>query len=189
MGGGSMGGGNNGDGNGGSYGSNSAVSGSGEKRKHLSEDEELAAAIKASMEGASNDNDNDNDNDIIDSNDNNNTNTNSMAVDPAPAPTTTPQTMASLFSGPSPPEPTSGGSLVQFRLPTGKKSRRRFGSSATVRDMFVAAVGMDAEIQGGRDFVLTDTSSRPPRDLREFVEQGIEGMGLNGCAVSMRYLD
>jgi len=55
--------------------------------------------------------------------------------------------------------------------------------------MFVVAVGMDAEIQGGRDFVLTDTSSRPPRDLREFVEQGIEGTGLNGCAVFMRYLD
>ena len=58
-----------------------------------------------------------------------------------------------------------------------------------VRDMFVVAVGMDAEIQGGRDFVLTDTSSRPPRDLRKFVEQGIEGTGLNGCAVFMRYLD
>ncbi|GMI58655.1 hypothetical protein ScalyP_jg6322 [Parmales sp. scaly parma] len=150
--------------------------------------------------GANNDNDNFNDNFNYNdnnefSNDNSNTNTYSVAVDPAPAPapaptpTTTTQTMASLFSGPSPPEPTSGGSLVQFRLPTGNKYQRRFEPTATVRDMFVVAVGMDAEIQGGRDFVLTDTSSRPPRDLREFVEQGIEGTGLNGCAVFMRYLD
>jgi len=150
----------------------------------LTEDEQIAAALKASMENQD-ENSNDDDDEMMPEltrNGNGNGSGSENGVDRSR------KTMAEEFAGPTPLEPGASepGSRVKIRLADNSTVVRKFSKDALVRDIFVFIVSRGGD-NATKDFTLTDTSKRPPANLYNFLDTTLVEAGLVGAQVTMRY--
>lgn len=155
----------------------------------LTEEEQLQAAIRASMQddaGVDEENDND-DVEVVDgamvedekkpsANDNNAT-TNDDAGEDESKPSAFEKEILSMEVGD---EPTPGGNVarVQIRMPDGKRLVRKFGGDSPVKVIYAFVAQSNDEAKGGRAFELK--AKFPPQDLFANVDDGISSCGLNG---------
>ena len=148
----------------------------------LTEDEQIAAALKASMENQDENSNDDDDEMMPELTGNGNGSGSENGVDRSR------KTMAEEFAGPTPLEPGASepGSRVKIRLADNSTVVRKFSKDALVRDIFVFIVSRGGD-NATKDFTLTDTSKRPPANLYNFLDTTLVEAGLVGAQVTMRY--
>jgi len=148
----------------------------------LTEDEQIAAALKASMENQDENSNDDDDEMMPELTGNGNGSGSENGVDRSR------KTMAEEFAGPTPLEPGASepGSRVKVRLADNSTVVRKFSKDALVRDIFVFIVSRGGD-NATKDFTLTDTSKRPPANLYNFLDTTLVEAGLVGAQVTMRY--
>jgi len=158
----------------------------------MSEDEQLQAAMKASMEkggeGESQDQemadggDDDDEVEVVD------------AADMKPAAVKEEEEEAEAGSGSNfledlknvqlGDEPVTGARL-QLRMPDGKRKVRKFARTDTVKIIYAFLAQTVEEAAGGREFTLM--AGFPPRDLLADLDGTIESCKLSGEAITMRW--
>jgi hypothetical protein len=84
-------------------------------------------------------------------------------------------------------EPSTGGgedvSRVQIRMPDGKRLVRKFLSNSPVKFIYAFVAQSNDEARAGREFELK--AKFPPQDLLANVEDGIKSCGLDGEAINV----
>mmetsp|Transcript_42113 Transcript_42113/g.101585 ORF Transcript_42113/g.101585 Transcript_42113/m.101585 type:complete len:274 (+) Transcript_42113:356-1177(+) len=78
------------------------------------------------------------------------------------------------------------GARVMIRTPDGKRNVRRFDPSQTVKSIYAHFVQSSDEAKGGKDFILQE-SGLPPKDLVPDIDQTIEARNLSGAALTLRW--
>ena len=201
--------------NGGAAGGGFGMGGSGESRPakrpvhELSEQEQLEAAIRASMQDASGEQQSDDDDDddkvqVLDQNDNDdiigkskedetttksdggddNDNNNDDDEDESKLSPFEKEILSMTVLD----EPTTTGpniARVQFRMPDGKRLIRKFDGNAPVKIIYAFVAQLEAnneEAKSGKSFELK--AKFPPVDLLQFAEQSISSCGLSGEAIT-----
>ena len=184
-----LGGGGGGVGGGGGASSNEG-SGSHKRPYELTEEEQLQAAIRASMAesagGGGDDNEDDDDNlpplegDGKSGTTDNNTATKTDDDDSKPSAFV--QEILSMEVGD---EPTTGDNVarVQIRMPDGKRLVRKFDGNSPVKIIYAFVAQSNEEAKGGKAFELK--AKFPPQDLLASVEDSISGCGLSGEAINV----
>eukprot|EP00525_Craspedostauros_australis_P009832 CAMPEP_0198113796 /NCGR_PEP_ID=MMETSP1442-20131203/5369_1 /TAXON_ID= /ORGANISM="Craspedostauros australis, Strain CCMP3328" /LENGTH=209 /DNA_ID=CAMNT_0043770977 /DNA_START=406 /DNA_END=1032 /DNA_ORIENTATION=- len=174
----------------------------------LPEEDQLQAAMRASLQGnaaAGNDDDdddddmdmeedyeyNDGDSDVDDDNANAADEAaaaeNSAETDSKPSATEEAKPASlidELLKMDVPDEPASG-ARIQLRLPNGKRVVRKFNPSDTVRTVYLVCVHSNEEAKGGKDFKLM--AGFPPKDLIDDVDATVEACKLSGEVITMRW--
>jgi hypothetical protein len=158
----------------------------------MSEEEQLQAALRASMtDDGSEDNDGDDNNgdDLVDNDENGEANgENSPAkkqeVEKEP-------TMADRFQdvqvGDEAPANGVGAVRIAFRMPDGKRLVRRFIKADSIKLLYAFVLQHLPEAQAGRSFQLR--AGFPPKDLKASIESGtVESEGLAGGQVTVSLL-
>ena len=151
----------------------------------LTEDEQLQAAIRASMAedaaGGGDAEDNDDDVEILDCDDAKTDNAIEDTAEDESKPSPFEKEILSMEVGD---EPTSGTvARVQIRMPDGKRLVRKFGGESTVKLIYAFVAQNNEEAKGGRGFELK--AKFPPQDLFASVDDSISGTGLNGEAINV----
>jgi hypothetical protein len=81
-------------------------------------------------------------------------------------------------------EPTSGDiARVQIRMPDGKRLVRKFSASSPVKLIYAFVAQSNDEAKAGRGFELK--AKFPPQDMLANVEDGIKSCGLDGEAINV----
>ena len=148
--------------------------------QELSEDEQLQAAMRASMqEQDDNHDDDDQDEYVMDDDDDDEV----EVMDPPDSkPAATPSFRQELLALTVPDEPASGGARLQFRMPDGKRLVRKFAPTDTVRLLYAFVT------QTVPDDVVTDVvlmAGFPPRDLRDDLDKIVDEFA--GQAITVRW--
>merc|ERR1712232_673036 len=148
----------------------------------MSEDEQLQAAMKASLEESTHNsneidgaatkmdtenNDDDDDDDYVE------------VLESKP-----PSFLDELMSTHVGEEPTTG-ARIQFRMADGKRLIRKFSPSDCVKIIYAFVAQSNAEAQGGREFSLM--AGFPPSDLYNNIESTIENCKLSGETITVRW--
>lgn len=158
----------------------------------LTEEEQLQAAIRASMQGGDNE-------DVevdekpsaaADANSNDNATSDEMNAngnDDESKPSAFEQEILSMEVGD---EPTSGQNVarVQIRMPDGKRLVRKFGGESPVKIIyaFVAQHQQQSNNEGGEDGKAFELKAKfPPQDLFASIDDSISSCGLNGEAINV----
>jgi hypothetical protein len=101
-------------------------------------------------------------------------------------PAAVPSFIGELLEVSLPDEPAMG-PRVQFRMPDGKRVVRRFNSSDPVKALFAFLAQSNDEAKQGREFILM--AGYPPKDLRPDVDKTVEECQLSGQAITVRWKD
>ncbi|KAL3789246.1 hypothetical protein HJC23_002831 [Cyclotella cryptica] len=125
----------------------------------LSEEEQLQAAIQASIMDCSSDND--------------------------ARPSSLDRFQQEIVSMDIGDEPASGGARVQIRLPDGKRLIRKFSGEDPVKVIYAFVAQSSEEAKGGRSFGLK--AKFPPQDLYPLIESSISSCGLSGEAINVSW--
>lgn len=80
------------------------------------------------------------------------------------------------------------GARVMIRTPDGKRNVRKFDPSQTVKHIYAHFVQSNDEAKSGKEFSLQE-SGVPPKDLLTDIDQTIEARGLSGVALTLRWKD
>lgn len=78
------------------------------------------------------------------------------------------------------------GARVMIRTPDGKRNVRKFEMSQTVKSIYAHFVQSNDEAKGGKDFILQE-SGFPPKDLLPDIDQTIQARNLSGAALTLRW--
>lgn len=158
----------------------------------MSEDEQLQAAMKASMEKDSKSESQDQE--MADGDDNDDKAQVIDAADMKPAAVKVEDKEAEEESGSNfleelkcvqvDDEPANGARL-QLRMPDGKRKVRKFAATDSVRNIYAFLAQTVEEASGGREFTLM--AGFPPRDLLADLDGTIESCKLSGEAITMRW--
>lgn len=155
----------------------------------MSEDEQMKAAIQASIDEKNNDDDNDDDDDeieYIESDDDEVEVVDAPEMDTKPeavAEEKTPTLMDTMLGMTIPPEPAAG-ARIQIRMPDGKRVVRKFAGTDLVKIIY-AFVAQSNEANGDRELQLM--AGFPPRDLMESLDKSIDECSLKGESVTARW--
>lgn len=165
----------------------------------MSEEEQLQAAMRASMEdsGAAAEyeyemDSDDDDVEIVDASGANVENDskpkavekNEVAAAPAPAPQAPASMLDELVDFDIGDEPDKG-ARIQFRMPDGKRKIRKFDASNTVRHVYAFVAQSNPEGKNGKEFVLK--AGFPPKDLIGDIDNSIQAASLSGEAITVRW--
>lgn len=180
-------------------GSAAKASGSGLPAKRpmheMSEDEQLQAAMRASLEDvgggdeyeyAMDDDEDDDDVVVLDSPGKPKAvETKEEAPAPAaPAPKQPASMLEELVAFDIGGEPEKG-ARIQFRMPDGKRQIRKFDPSNSVRFLYAFVAQSNPEGSNGKEFVLK--AGFPPKDLIGDIDESIESCSLAGEAITVRW--
>jgi len=80
------------------------------------------------------------------------------------------------------------GARVMIRTPDGKRNVRRFDPHQTVKHIYAHFVQSNDDAKGGKDFILQEAGF-PPKDLLTDIDQTIEARNLSGAALNLRWKD
>ena len=155
----------------------------------MSEDEQLQAAMRASLEDISpaseaktgNDSDDDDDVQVLESADSGKP----KAVEAKEE--AKPSLLNELLAIDLGEEPAKG-ARIMIRTPDGKRNVRKFDPSQTVKHIYAHFVQSNEEAKGGKEFILQE-SGFPPKDLLTDIDQTIEARNLSGAALNLRWKD
>lgn len=162
----------------------------------MSEDEQLQAAMRASLKESEGDDEISNGNNEYEMEDNDDeieyigTSTDdskpeAKAAEPVPAPEPKePSFLDELLAMPPGDEPASG-ARIQLRMPDGKRNVRKFDPSQSIKSIYAFIANMNDEAKGGKEFVLM--AGYPPKDLITDIDNTIESCKLSGQAITVRW--
>jgi len=80
------------------------------------------------------------------------------------------------------------GARVMIRTPDGKRNVRRFDPHQTVKHIYAHFVQSNDDAKGGKEFILQEAGF-PPKDLLTDIDQTIEARNLSGAALNLRWKD
>eukprot|EP00541_Cyclophora_tenuis_P008639 CAMPEP_0116559596 /NCGR_PEP_ID=MMETSP0397-20121206/10487_1 /TAXON_ID=216820 /ORGANISM="Cyclophora tenuis, Strain ECT3854" /LENGTH=406 /DNA_ID=CAMNT_0004085389 /DNA_START=1 /DNA_END=1221 /DNA_ORIENTATION=- len=176
-------------------------------RDFMTEEEQLQAAMAASLEAGTDakcDNDDDEDEYVMDDDDDeveylgtedemrDEASKQKSQPEPRPEPEPEPEPkkppsfIEALLSIEVGEEPSDGG-RIQLRMPDAKRMVRKFSSSDTVRTIYAFVAHSSEEAKGGKPFSLM--SGFPPKDLEGSIDSTIGDCGLAGQAITVRWKD
>eukprot|EP00956_Cyclotella_meneghiniana_P010463 scaffold14569_cov49-Cyclotella_meneghiniana.AAC.5 len=168
------------------HGYNSSNTQSSNKRpiQELSEEEQLQAAIRASMMPENDEMDEEGTNDVDKSMENRVENEENDDDDAKPAALNSfEQEILALEVGD---EPTSGNvARIQIRMPDGKRLVRKFQGDDSVKIIYAFVAQSNDEAKSGKAFELK--AKFPPQDLLSSVDESISSCGLNGEAINVMW--
>lgn len=160
----------------------------------MSEDEQLQAAMRASLQEASGDQDNDDDSEVKMEEDEDDdveylgTNEGDFKPQAEEKPEEPeekePSFLETLIAVPLGDEP-SKGARIQFRMPDGKRTIRKFDASLAVKTIYAFVAQTVEEAKGGKEFFLM--AGYPPKDLIDDIDNTIESSKLSGQAITVRW--
>jgi hypothetical protein len=85
-------------------------------------------------------------------------------------------------------EPTGNAARVQLRMSDGKRAVRKFGNASTVRQIYAFVAQSNAEaIQQGKEFTLM--AGFPPKDIFDQIDSTVESCQLDGGTINVRWKD
>ena len=168
------------------------------KMEAMTEEQQLQAAIRASMndaaqnddeslEYAMDDPDDDDDDDSI----------NEVQIDDSArgaaaaavpvveekAPTFTDEVVAMEVGD----EPTDNAARVMIRMPDGKRLVRKFKLDDTVKIIYAFVAQSNDDAKGGKEFMMK--AGFPPKDLMASVDASIASTGLAGDSITVRWME
>jgi hypothetical protein len=161
----------------------------------LTEEQQLQAAIRASMQENADDSDDEDLNDDVGdekpsatagaAKKNDNVASTDIITDGKPKPSAFEQEILSMEVGE---EPTSSSDVarVQIRMPDGKRLVRKFGGDSQVKIIYAFVAqqpSVNEEVTGGKAFELK--FGFPPQDLFASIGDSISSRGLNGEAINV----
>lgn len=168
------------------HGYNSSNTQSSNKRpiQELSEEEQLQAAIRASMMPENDEMDEEGTNEADKSMENRAENEENDDDDAKPAALNSfEQEILVLEVGD---EPTSGNvARIQIRMPDGKRLVRKFQGDDSVKIIYAFVAQSNEEAKSGKAFELK--AKFPPQDLLSSVDESISSCGLNGEAINVMW--
>lgn len=152
--------------------------------QEMSEDQQLAAAIEASMNPSpTKSNDSDGDIDIESDSDESVVIVNEMKIEDDKPPTFE-EEIRSLVVGEDP-VGTDGVAKIMIRMPDGKRLIRKFMLTDTVTLIYAFIAQCDDDAKGGKAFECK--FGFPPKDLRTCVDDTIGSTGLAGETITVRW--
>lgn len=158
----------------------------------LTEEEQLQAAIQASMQDDADEEDDSDDVEVVEDgkkpsaiDDNATTNDNSAGNNGDTDESKPSPFEKEILSMDVEDEPTSKDNVarVQIRMPDGKRLVRKFAGDSPVKVIYAFVAQSNEEAKGGRAFELK--AKFPPQDLLKNVDDGISSCGLNGEAINV----
>jgi len=172
------------------------------KRPFMNENEQLQAAMAASLKTNSinGDNNNEGDNDdeyeyVMEDDDEENNDDDEVeclgtkseiAEAEEKAEEKGPTFIESLLSVIVGDEPAAG-ARIQLRMPDAKRLVRKFEKTSDVKTIYAFVAQNNEEAKEGKEFILM--AGFPPKNLIGDIEKSIESCGLNGQAVTVRWKD
>ncbi|VEU41188.1 unnamed protein product [Pseudo-nitzschia multistriata] len=158
----------------------------------MSEDEQLQAAMRASLQDSTGGGSDDDDDDVVivdSSGQQLDDDSKPRAVEPsaaaaAPPPAAPPSMLEELVPFDVGPEPEKG-ARIQFRMPDGKRKIRRFDPSQSVKHVYAFVAQSNPEGRDGKEFTLQ--AGFPPKDLIGDIDSSIEACSLAGEAITVRW--
>ncbi len=178
----------------------------------MTEEEQLQAAIRASMNDApqnddssveyvmEDDDDDDDDNDDEDNFDNDLTSitagtgiqsTTATVSEPSTAaasaapPRSEPTFMEQIIAMEVGDEPTANAARIMIRMPDGKRLVRKFKKEDDVKTIYAFVGQSNEDAKGGKEFVMK--AGFPPKDLVDSIDKSIENTGLAGDSITVRW--
>lgn len=162
-----------------SGGSSSAQTSNKRPIQELSEEEQLQAAIRASMM-PENDNDSMNEDDVLDKSMENVDNDDRVDEEKPSALNEFELEISTMEVGD---EPTSGDvARIQIKMPDGKRLIRKFKGDDSVKIIYAFVAQSNDEAKAGKAFELK--AKFPPQDLLPSVNESISSCGLHGEAIN-----
>jgi len=144
--------------------------------RDMTEQEQIEAAMKASIEDITPTDMTDDDVvEVVEDN--------SEESKPAAAPTKTllNDELVAMALGDEP----ADGARLQLRMPDGKRVVRKFAPTDSVKNIYAFVAQSNDEASGGKEFVLM--AGFPPKDLFEDIDKTIDECKLSGQAVTIRW--
>lgn len=159
----------------------------------MTEDQQLQAAIRASMnesvlhdDGSSVEYIMENDDDVDDESIDDVAYADSFTSDVLPAedkkqPTFMDEIIAMLVGE----EPVGSSARIMIRMPDGKRLVRRFKTDDSVKMIYAYVAQSNDDAKKGKEFVMK--AGFPPKDLIDFVNESISSSGLAGDSITVRW--
>eukprot|EP00339_Tiarina_fusa_P009303 CAMPEP_0117003034 /NCGR_PEP_ID=MMETSP0472-20121206/4485_1 /TAXON_ID=693140 ORGANISM="Tiarina fusus, Strain LIS" /NCGR_SAMPLE_ID=MMETSP0472 /ASSEMBLY_ACC=CAM_ASM_000603 /LENGTH=466 /DNA_ID=CAMNT_0004703541 /DNA_START=181 /DNA_END=1577 /DNA_ORIENTATION=- len=156
----------------------------------MSEDEQLQAAMRASLQAATGDNDDDDADYEVEMEDDDDgveylgTGDDVEDSKPEAEAKKEPSLLDQLLETQLGDEPAAG-ARIQIRMPDGKRQVRKFDPAQTVKSIYAYIAQNNEEAKGGKAFVLM--AGFPPKDLLENIDNTVESCKLSGQAITVRW--
>eukprot|EP00980_Cylindrotheca_fusiformis_P011906 scaffold2830_cov131-Cylindrotheca_fusiformis.AAC.27 len=155
----------------------------------MSEDEQLQAAMRASLEDIGGDEDDqiNDDQEDVQFLGTSESDAKPKAVEtPKAEEPETPSLLSELLGMTLEDEPAKG-ARIQLRMPDGKRKVRKFDPSKTAKTIYAFVAQNNEEAKGGKEFDLK--AGFPPKDLLGDIDETIENLKLSGETVTVMWKD